>query len=514
MLRTPLNIARLFRILRALGRHGVLPDQKHNSVVLKLAVVLFQNQNKPEGLGVRLAAALQELGPSFVKFGQSLAVRSDLIGDQVADELALLQDRLPPFAGDEAVATIEAEFKCDIKGLFNRFDIEPIAAASISQVHLATTVDGAQVAVKILRPGIEEAFAKDLELFVWLAEWVECLLPSFARFKLREVVGQFEKMVAAELDLRLEAASASELAGATKDDFGFKVPAVDWSRTAQRVLTIEWIDGIRIDDVERIEKANLDREAILKNSASAFFNQVFRDGFFHADMHPGNMFVLENGTIVPVDFGIMGRLDRATRYYLADMLLGFLQRDYKKVADVHFDAGLVPPNQSRDAFALAIRSVAEPIFDHPMQQISIAGLLARLFQTAETFQIEIQPQLLLLQKTMLVAEGVGRKLDPQSNMWMLSRPLIETWMRRHRGPEARLHEGIETFAGLARRLPRLVEQADTILCRLANENNSPARQRSFLRAVFGIADELPWRSNTVRILLGVFLGLLLGYYLN
>ncbi|MGY9106042.1 MAG: AarF/UbiB family protein, partial [Alphaproteobacteria bacterium] len=268
MLRTPLNIARLFRILRALGRHGVLPDQKHNSVVLKLAVVLFQNQNKPEGLGVRLAAALQELGPSFVKFGQSLAVRSDLIGDQVADELALLQDRLPPFAGDEAVATIEAEFKCDIKGLFNRFDIEPIAAASISQVHLATTVDGAQVAVKILRPGIEEAFAKDLELFVWLAEWVECLLPSFARFKLREVVGQFEKMVAAELDLRLEAASASELAGATKDDFGFKVPAVDWSRTAQRVLTIEWIDGIRIDDVERIEKANLDREAILKNSAS------------------------------------------------------------------------------------------------------------------------------------------------------------------------------------------------------------------------------------------------------
>jgi len=515
MRRVFLNSYRLLRLLRVLGRYGVLPDPEGHPAAARLAVFLFQSRNEfDEGFGARLATALQELGPSFVKFGQSLAVRADLIGAQSADELAQLQDQLPPFDGDAATTIVEAELSKNINELFNRFDIEPIAAASIAQVHLAETVEGDQVAVKILRPDIEKAFAKDIELFVWLADCVEFWLPSFDRFKPRAVVAEFEATVRAELDLRLEAAAASALGDAMQDDVGFRVPIVDWSRTAHRVLTIERIDGIRIDDTEKIDKAGLDRREILKNSTSAFFHQVFRDGFFHADMHPGNMFVTEDGVLMPVDFGIMGQLDRATRYYLADMLMAFLRRDYQKVADIHFDAGLVPPDQSRDGFALAIRSVSEPIFESPMAEISIAQLLAGLFQTAESFQMEVQPQLLLLQKTMLVAEGVGRRLDPDSNMWMLARPLIETWMRRHRGPEARLHEGIEGLTSIVRKLPKIVDQLDRILCRLANESDAAADKRTLWASVFD-------RRRRAHLVLGVFvvftlvfIGILLGHYLS
>ena len=262
------------------------------------------------------------------------------------------------------------------------------------------------------------------------------------------------------------------------------MPTVDWSRTAHRVLTIERIYGIRIDDIDKIDEVGLDRREILKNSSAAFFHQVFRDGFFHADMHPGNMFVTEDGVLMPVDFGIMGYLDRATRYYLADMLLAFLRKDYKRVADIHFDAGLVPPGQSRNGFALAIRSVTEPIFECPLAEISIAQLLSRLFETAGTFQMEVQPQLLLLQKTMLVAEGVGQ-LDPNSNMWVLSRPLIEKWMRRYRGPEARLKEGIEGFTSILSRLPSIADRLDLIFSHLAAERDAAVGRRSFLGTVRG-----------------------------
>ena len=481
-----LNSYRLFRMMKVLGRYGVLPNIEGHHIAARFAVSLFQSRKDfKDGFGTRLAAALQKLGPSFVKFGQSLAVRADLIGRQAADELAQLQDQLPPFDGDVAISIVEVELNSNIKRLFNRFDTKPIAAASIAQVHLAETVDGDQVAVKILRPDIEKAFAKDIDLLVWLAECVEIWLPSFARFKLRAVVGEFEKTVSAELDLRLEAAAASALGDSMRDEIGFRVPTVDWSRTAHRVLTIERIYGIRIDDIDKIDEFGLDRREILRNSSAAFFHQVFRDGFFHADMHPGNMFVTEDGVLMPVDFGIMGYLDRATRYYLADMLLAFLRKDYKRVADIHFDAGLVPPNQSRNGFALAIRSVTEPIFECPLAEISIAQLLSRLFETAGTFQMEVQPQLLLLQKTMLVAEGVGRKLDPNSNMWVLSRPLIEKWMRRYRGPEARLKEGIEGFTSILSRLPSIADRLDLIFSHLAAERDAAVARRSFLSTVRG-----------------------------
>jgi ubiquinone biosynthesis protein len=493
MIRAFRNSCRLLHVVRVLGRHGVLPEA-YAPPALRPALALFQRRPAAEapGFGRRLADALQELGPSYVKFGQSLAVRSDLIGEAAAEELSQLQDKLPPFPGDQAIAIIERELDRSIEALFTRFDIEPIAAASIAQVHLAETPEGARVAVKVLRPGIEAEFAKDIDLFAWIAGLTERLAPSLARFRPRAVVAQVEAVVARELDLRLEAASASALADAAADDEGFRVPAVDWTRTGERVLTIEWIDGIRIDDLEKLDAAGLDRREIVRKSAVSFFNQVFRDGFFHADMHPGNMFVTEDGTLAPVDFGIMGHLDRATRYYLADMLMAFLERDYGKVAAVHFEAGLVPADQSRDAFALAIRSVCEPIIGLPMQEISIARLLARLLKTAEDFDMAVQPQLLLLQKTMLVAEGVGRKLDPDSNMWVLARPLIESWMRRYRGPEARLQEGLSEMAAAFRRIPGMIVRADDLLQRIERDREAAAKRRAWFASGFGCKHRLGW----------------------
>ena len=479
MFKSFVNCFRLIRVLSVLGRYDVLPSSERQSIFVRAVIFLFRRRDQPGGLGHRLAEALQELGPSFVKFGQTLAVRSDLIGDEAADDLALLQDSMPAFDGSLAIETLERELGDKVEEIFIHFNPKPVAAASIAQVHSAKTVDGQVVAVKILRPDVEAAFAKDLDLFIWLANAVETMLPNFARYRPKAVVNQFKDIVHTELDLRLEAASASELALATAGDVGFKVPEVDWNRTSERVLTIEWIDGIRIDDVEKISQLGLDRREILKNSAGVFFQQVFRDGFFHGDMHPGNMFVTPEGTLVPVDFGIMGRLDRATRFYLADMLMAFLQRDYKRVADIHFDAGLVPPNQSRDAFALSLRAVAEPLFDRPLNQVSIAVLLARLFRTAEDFQMEVQPQLLLLQKNMLVAEGVGRKLDAESNIWVLARPLIEGWMRRNRGPQARLLGGVEEFSSLCLRLPHLVTRVDALLQRVEENAAGHANKEQF-----------------------------------
>lgn len=413
--------------------------------------------------GERLAAAFEELGPSFVKLGQLLSTRPDLLGEELAVDLASLQDRLPPFPGSEAQALIEAEFGSRLDAFFCSFDPVAIAAASIAQVHFARTVEGREVAVKVLRPGIAEAFARDLDLFLWLADLAERLQPALRRLKPVEVVQTLAEVVRVEMDLRLEAAAAAELAENFAGDPDFRVPRVDWLRTGRTVLTLERINGIHIDDPAAILAAGHRIEDLLKKAATAFFNQVFRDGFFHADLHPGNMFVDADGAIAVVDFGIMGRLDRATRFYLADMLIGFLSGDYRRVAEVHFAAGYIPPSRSLDAFTQACRSIGEPILGRPLQDISIARLLAQLFEITEQFAMETQPQLLLLQKTMVVIEGVGRRLDPQINIWTLARPLIEDWMRENRGPEARARMGLETLADLAERVPRLVRSLETLV---------------------------------------------------
>ncbi len=467
MYRASRNILRLLRIARTLARHDVLFPLEQLQVApwIVSTARLISRRKAPGRPGERLAAAFQALGPSFIKAGQSLATRADLLSTEVAEDLSMLQDRLPPFSGSEARAIIEAQFGQPVEELFTHFEDEPIAAASIAQVHFArvaaTEPDGEEreVAVKVLRPGIEEAFRKDLDLFYWVAHLIERNLPEVRRLKPVAVVETFAETVAVEMDLRLEAAAASELAQNFTGDPGFRVPAVDWERTSRRVLTTERISGIRIDERDTLAAAGQDLDGILENAATAFFNQVFRDGFFHADQHPGNIFIAEDGALQVVDFGIMGRLDRKTRFYLADMLLGFLNRDYARVADVHFEAGYVPARKSRDAFTQALRAVGEPILGKPLSEISLGRLLGQLFQTTETFEMETQPQLLLLQKTMMVAEGVGRSLNPDINMWELARPLIEDWMRENRGPEARIAEAAEDAADVLRRMPHFLANA-------------------------------------------------------
>ncbi len=455
------NLCRLIGIARTLRKHDALflADKLPLPQALGWGLRLVAGRGGEatgKRPGERLAAALQALGPSFVKLGQALSVRPDLIGDDIADDLTALQDRLEPFPGPQARAAIAAEFDCPMEDLFSEFDDQAVAAASIAQVHFATTTEGNAVAVKVLRPGIEAAFARDVALFRWIAGLVARNHPDAPRLKPVEVVETFARTVQAEMDLQFEAAAGEELGRNFADDPLFRVPAMDWSRTGQRVLTTERVAGIPIDEGQALEEAGHDIEAVITNMARCFFLQVFRDGFFHADLHPGNLFVADDGTIVAVDFGIMGRLDKPTRQYLAEMLAGFLNADYRAVANVHFRAGYVPADQSADAFAQAARSIAKPIMGLPLNQISLARLLAQLFVITRRFNMDTQPQLLLLQKTMVVAEGVGRTLHPEANMWELARPLIADWMEDAMSPEAVIRDTVSDITSGLERLPRIV----------------------------------------------------------
>jgi ubiquinone biosynthesis protein len=418
--------------------------------------------------GERLARALREAGPAFIKLGQALSTRSDLLGEDLTADLSDLQDRLPPFPGSEARAIIAAEFGRPVEHLFAEFNDTPVAAASIAQVHFAVDTAGRPVAVKVLRPGVEDDFRRHLDLFAWAAELIEARLPQWRRLRPRESIRILAESVRIEMDLRFEAAAAAELSDNFADDPSFRVPAVDWTRTGQRVLTLERVAGISLDERYAIVAAGHDPQHILSVAADAFFRQVFRDGFFHADLHPGNLFVEADGRVVVVDFGIMGRLDVTNRRHLAELLLAFLSRDYRRAAEVHFRAGWVPRDRSIASFAQACRSIAEPILDKPQNEISIARLLGQLFHVTETFGMETQPQLLLLQKTMLVAEGTGRRLAPEANMWWLARPLAEEWMSEAMHPEVRLREAVGDLVDTVRRAPEvvhLVEQGAAVLAR-------------------------------------------------
>jgi ubiquinone biosynthesis protein len=482
MWRSLRNLWRLLGMARILARHGALAPFETAlrgagaAPAILLTARLFARPLNATAArpGERLAAALVELGPAFIKFGQMLSTRADLIGEATAADLSALQDQLAPFPAAAARAAIESEFGRPVSELFLSFDETPISAASIAQVHLATIaptaeIPSGEVAVKVLRPGIEEALARDIDLLRWLAELVERAQPRLRRLKPVRVIDTFAATVRTEMDLRLEAAAAAELAGNFIDDPTYVVPAIDWRLTARRVMTQQRLAGIPIDDRAALLAAGHDIRAVLSKAAAIFFNQVFRDGYFHGDQHPGNMFVDSGGRIGAVDFGIMGRLDRATRFYLADMLLGFLNRDYRRVAEVHFDAGYVPPHQSLDGFAQACRSIGEPIFGRPLQEISFARVLGQLFQLAEGFEMEVQPQLLLLQKNMLMAEGTSRRLDPELNTWALAQPLIETWMRDNRGPEARLRDALTDALQVLRRLPHMTERAEKLLTSMTAE---------------------------------------------
>ncbi|MEQ8355591.1 MAG: 2-polyprenylphenol 6-hydroxylase [Kiloniellaceae bacterium] len=475
MLRTFRSLLRFQRIARTLARHDALAPLEEVGMAPGLLWITRRfSRRAAEGRpGQKLARALTEMGPSFIKLGQMLSTRADLLGEQVALDLAELQDHLPPFDGTVAREIIARELGKPVDAIFLTFDSEPVSAASIAQVHHATVaVDSLQegerqgdgkarsVAVKILRPGIEKAFDRDLEFFYWLAEWVERAQPKLRRFRPVEAVRVFETTVHLEMDLRMEGAAASELAENFAEDPTYNVPEIDWQRSSRRVLTMSLVDGIPMDDREALLAAGHDLAAILTKAAGIFFNQVFRDGFFHGDQHPGNMWVDENGNILAVDFGIMGRLDWRTRRHLADMLIATLEGDYHRLASVYMEAGYLPQGHALDVFAQALRSVCEPIAGRPLNEISFARLLAQLLRLTESFELPVQPQLLLLQKNMLMAEGVSRRLDPSLNIWTLAQPLIDAWMRENRGPEARIREGVEDVLHGLRQLPTLADNLE------------------------------------------------------
>jgi ubiquinone biosynthesis protein len=421
--------------------------------------------------GERLARALESLGPAQIKFGQILATRPDVVGGEIATALEGLQDRLPPFPTAEARAAVAASLGRPVEDLFSSFG-EPVAAASIAQVHEATTTEipPRRVAVKVLRPGIEGEFARDLSALAFAARLAERISPEARRLRVIELIDTLAVSTALELDLRMEAAAASELAERTKNDTGFRVPSVDWSRTAGRVLTTEWIDGVPVRDVEALSAAGHDPKAVALTLVRSFLSQALREGFFHADLHPGNLFVDSKGRLVAVDFGIMGRLDAPMRRFLAETLAGFLARDYMRVAQVHYEANFVPPHHPVETFAQALRAIGEPIFGRPAREVSMAKLLQQLFDTTRRFDMQAQPQLLLLQKTMVVVEGVARGLDPDFDIWEASRPVVERWVLDRLGPEARLREAAEGMGALGRvaqQLPQFLRNAEVVSAMLA-----------------------------------------------
>jgi ubiquinone biosynthesis protein len=416
-----------------------------------------------------LVRALTALGPAYIKFGQILSTRPDVVGEELARDLRILQDRLPPFSEAEAEAEVWRELGASVSDLFGSFSL-PVAAASIAQVHRATLREtGETVAVKILRPGIERAFRRDIQAFYFAAAAIEFLAPAARRLRPRAVIEHFDSVVRAELDLRMEASAAGEFRANIAHDEGFRVPAVIWHLSARRVLTTEWVDGIEMGDAAAIRAAGHDMTALATRIVQSFLRHALRDGFFHADMHQGNLKVGARGDIIAIDFGIMGRIDAYTRRVYAEILMGFLRKDYRRVAEVHFEAGYVPADRDVEEFAQALRSVAEPIFGLDARRISMARLLAHLFDVTERFGMETRTELLLLQRTMVVVEGVGRSLDPAMNMWAVAQPVVEGWIRDNLGPRAALRDLARTARVLSRLGPRLPALAE----RLVVEANRP-----------------------------------------
>ncbi len=432
--------------------------------------------------------ALTALGPAYIKFGQVLSTRPDVVGDELAVQLRVLQDKLPPFSTELARAEVERELGQPVDEIFSDFS-EPVAAASIAQVHRATLAEnGDDVAVKVLRPGIEKAFRKDIDAFYLAARMVELFSPGSRRLRPMDVIEHFDGVVRGELDLRLESAAASEFAANTVNDEGFQLPAINWNHSARRVMTLEWADGVSMGDNDAIDAAGHDRVVLSNRVLQLFLNHALRDGYFHADMHQGNLKVAPNGNIIAYDFGIMGHIDEYTRRVYAEILYGFIRRDYKRVAKVHFEAGYVPADKDVDEFARALRAVGEPIFGMNATQISMARLLSYLFEVTERFGMETRTELILLQRTMVVVEGVARSLNPNMNIWEAASPIVTDYITKSIGPRAVITDLASTVKVMARfgpRLPALVEDA---LMRQANPpqvDRRPRKRWFVLTAVIG-----------------------------
>ncbi|KAB2874471.1 MAG: ubiquinone biosynthesis regulatory protein kinase UbiB [Burkholderiaceae bacterium] len=463
------RLARLLFIAFTLLRFGV--DEVALSGfrqrwVRALARVVTLGRRFDEPRGVRLRRALERLGPIFVKFGQVLSTRRDMLPPDVAQELAKLQDRVPPFPGEQAVAIVERAFGARIDALFVSFETTPVASASIAQVHFATLRDGREVAVKVLRPGMLASIESDLSLLHTLARWAERVWVDAKRLKPREVVAEFDTYLHDELDLVREAANAAQLRRNMADLQLLLIPEMVWELCRHNVIVMERMKGVPISQTERLRQAGVDIKKLARDGVTIFFTQVFRDGYFHADMHPGNIQVsIEPATMgryIALDFGIVGTLTEFDKEYLAQNFLAFFRRDYKRVAELHVESGWVPPKTRVDELESAIRAVCEPHFDRPLKDISLGQVLMRLFQTSRRFNVEIQPQLVLLQKTLLNVEGLGRQLDPDLDLWHTAKPFLERWMHEQvgwRGLLERLRNEAPRYAQLLPELPRLVHRA-------------------------------------------------------
>ncbi|WP_127755112.1 2-polyprenylphenol 6-hydroxylase [Devosia sp. 1566] len=479
-----------FRLAQAgfvLAREGALSIIPKESLppALRAPIALGRLVERPEvrrtGHVERLNRALRLLGPTYVKFGQTLATRPDVVGPEVAADLQGLQDRMEPF-DPKLVPDIlsqalgpKAEQLRDISA--------PVAAASIAQVHKARLVPtGAlptTVAVKILRPGIVQSFAADIESFYAGARLFERLARKLRRLRPLQVVETLDRSARLELDLRLEAAAISEMAENIKNDTGFVIPTVSWDHTAQNVLTTTWVEGIPVRDLAALDAAGIDRKVLAANILQSFLKHAIRDGFFHADMHPGNLFAAPGSNdVIAVDFGIMGRIGRSERRFLADILYGFITRDYRLVAERHFEIGYVPANQSVDDFALAIRSIGEPLHGRTAADISMARVLGQLFAVTDLFSMQTQPQLVLLQKSMVLVEGVARALDPDLDIWSLAEPVVGDWLRREAGPMGRIDDlkrGFEVFTDASKRVPTILAEAELVLAQTRLEQQARLR---------------------------------------
>ncbi|MDP2751195.1 MAG: ubiquinone biosynthesis regulatory protein kinase UbiB [Rhodocyclaceae bacterium] len=429
--------------------------------ILRIAYRLGLHRGRVMPDAVRLREALVELGPIFVKFGQILSTRRDLLPLDIADELAKLQDQVPPFPSEQAIATLEKAYGKPVDQVFTRFVREPVASASVAQVHFATLPDGKEVAVKILRPHMKAIIAQDIALLYSVAGLVERFWADGKRLRPKEVVAEFEKHLADELDLMREAANCSQLRRNFTGSKLLSVPEVHWDWCHSTVMVMERMQGIPIGQIDRLREAKVDLKALSRAGVEIFFTQVFRDGFFHADMHPGNILVASDGRYIALDFGIVGTLSEKDQKYLAVNFLAFFQRDYKRVAQAHIESGWAPAGTRADEFEAAIRSVCEPIFDRPLKDISFGRVLLRLFQTSRRFNVEIQPQLVLLQKTLLNIEGLGRQLDPDLDLWDTAKPFLERWMSEQvgwRGLLNHLKREAPQWATLLPELPRLLHQ--------------------------------------------------------
>ncbi|MBF0136463.1 MAG: 2-polyprenylphenol 6-hydroxylase [Magnetococcus sp. DMHC-1] len=478
MFDTPRTLFRLAAIVRILAIHDIEPISERFLPYRLLTWLAGLNPathrfRKDHSGSVRIRLAMERLGPTFIKFGQAISTRMDAIPEEMGQEMKKLQDDIPPFPFAQVRQIVERCLEGPLEQFFSRFDEKPVASGSIAQVHHAFTRQGREVAVKVKRPGIDAVVKADIQTLYYLADLIEEYIPDWRRFHVHRVVNEFAATIRNEMNFHLEASRAQEFRINFLKDPELHIPEVYWAFTSQDILTLEWVSGIPIDELSHFPGDPLDVIHISNSIVNVFFKQVFRDGYFHADQHPGNLLVRMDGTLVAIDFGIIGRVDMQTRIWLADMLHGFLERDYKKVARVHLDAGYIPYNTNLADFEEACRQIGEPIFGQPLKDISLARLLAQLFKTTERFAMEVQPQLLLLQKTMLTLEGVGREINPNLNVWLLAEPLIRAWMKEHLGPKGKLRTLAKDAGEVATTLGLLPQVAHTAIERLARDQFRP-----------------------------------------